>query len=259
MAVADIRAFLRAIAETPDDDTPRLVFADWLDENGRRERAEFIRVEVEIAQTQPGDPRRGPLFGRRDALYRAHAAEWFALFGKDRVPAFRTERGFVTEVTSGPAAFLEWAAGWFDTQPITRLKLSDVWTGFGPDRECLARELLTSPHVARLARLDLEFAGVNSAGVYWLSQNPGPVQLRELVLRRNAITDEGAATLAAMPGLARLETLDLATNRLTDRGARALIASTYLGGLRELMISKNSISRRTWQALEDRFGRALLG
>ena len=27
-------ALLRAVCENPDDDTPRLVFADWLDENG---------------------------------------------------------------------------------------------------------------------------------------------------------------------------------------------------------------------------------
>jgi uncharacterized protein (TIGR02996 family) len=26
--------FLRAICESPDDDAPRLVFADWLDEHG---------------------------------------------------------------------------------------------------------------------------------------------------------------------------------------------------------------------------------
>jgi uncharacterized protein (TIGR02996 family) len=42
-------AFLAAIIERPDDDVPRLVFADWLDEHGQPERAEFIRVQVELA------------------------------------------------------------------------------------------------------------------------------------------------------------------------------------------------------------------
>jgi uncharacterized protein (TIGR02996 family) len=41
-------AFLRAIAANPDEDTPRLAYADWLDENGSTEadraRAEFIRL-----------------------------------------------------------------------------------------------------------------------------------------------------------------------------------------------------------------------
>jgi uncharacterized protein (TIGR02996 family) len=40
--------FLAAIAAEPDDDTHRLVFADWLDENGQPERAELIRVQVEF-------------------------------------------------------------------------------------------------------------------------------------------------------------------------------------------------------------------
>lgn len=41
-------AFLRAIAAAPDDNTPRLAYADWLDENAStdadRARAEFIRL-----------------------------------------------------------------------------------------------------------------------------------------------------------------------------------------------------------------------
>lgn len=43
----DERAFRLEIAVQPDDDTPRLVYADWLDENGQPERAEYIRTAVE--------------------------------------------------------------------------------------------------------------------------------------------------------------------------------------------------------------------
>jgi uncharacterized protein (TIGR02996 family) len=48
-------ALLRAVCENPDDDLPRLVFADWLEEQGELERAEFIRGEVELDR-QPGYP-----------------------------------------------------------------------------------------------------------------------------------------------------------------------------------------------------------
>ncbi len=47
------QAFLQAIIETPADDTPRLVYADWLEERGQpgdAERAEFIRVQCELAK-----------------------------------------------------------------------------------------------------------------------------------------------------------------------------------------------------------------
>jgi uncharacterized protein (TIGR02996 family) len=49
-------ALLRAIAAQPDEDTPRLMYADWLDENGQPERAEFIRVQV-AHSTFPRCPR----------------------------------------------------------------------------------------------------------------------------------------------------------------------------------------------------------
>ena len=36
-------ALLQAVVESPADDLPRLVAADWLDEHGDAERAEIIR------------------------------------------------------------------------------------------------------------------------------------------------------------------------------------------------------------------------
>ena len=40
---------LARVRESPEDDGPRLVYADWLEENGRPERAEFIRVQIVLA------------------------------------------------------------------------------------------------------------------------------------------------------------------------------------------------------------------
>lgn len=61
--MSDGSALLAAILEQPGEDTPRLVYADWLEELAeslpphQREpvsaRAEFIRVQVEIANTRP--------------------------------------------------------------------------------------------------------------------------------------------------------------------------------------------------------------
>ena len=38
-------AFLDAIFDNPDDDTPRLVYADWLQEHGQENYAQFIRLQ----------------------------------------------------------------------------------------------------------------------------------------------------------------------------------------------------------------------
>jgi uncharacterized protein (TIGR02996 family) len=46
----DWPTFVAAIVAEPDEDTPRLVAADFLEENGDPERATFIRVQVERAR-----------------------------------------------------------------------------------------------------------------------------------------------------------------------------------------------------------------
>lgn len=40
----------QAILDDPADDTRRLVYADWLEEHGDGERAEFIRLQIRIAE-----------------------------------------------------------------------------------------------------------------------------------------------------------------------------------------------------------------
>jgi uncharacterized protein (TIGR02996 family) len=42
-------ALLAAIRANPDDDMPRLVYADWLEENGEGDRSIFIRTQIEIS------------------------------------------------------------------------------------------------------------------------------------------------------------------------------------------------------------------
>jgi uncharacterized protein (TIGR02996 family) len=50
--VSDFAALLAAVIAAPDEDDPRLVMADWYDENGDHARAEFIRVQCRIADLQ---------------------------------------------------------------------------------------------------------------------------------------------------------------------------------------------------------------
>lgn len=51
MTTAD--QLLHVILDNPEDDNIRLVYADCLEENGQVERAEFIRVQVELAGLSP--------------------------------------------------------------------------------------------------------------------------------------------------------------------------------------------------------------
>lgn len=48
-------AFMADIVANPEDDTPRLIYADWLQDHGGEDgvaRAEFIRAQVELAKLQ---------------------------------------------------------------------------------------------------------------------------------------------------------------------------------------------------------------
>jgi uncharacterized protein (TIGR02996 family) len=51
------QGFLHAIRAAPDDETPRLVFADRLAEDSDANRAPFIRVQVALARPAQDDPR----------------------------------------------------------------------------------------------------------------------------------------------------------------------------------------------------------
>lgn len=50
--MTDREKFIRAICERPEDDLPRLVFADWLEENGESERAKVIRDQIESGESE---------------------------------------------------------------------------------------------------------------------------------------------------------------------------------------------------------------
>src|SRR5687767_8924873 len=100
--MSDEDALLAAIAAHPDEDTPRLMYADWLDEHGKPRRAEFVRVQIEIARLEHL-PRAAlnlhvPLFRRNQELLDNHRTE---LIGAPLPSAAEVEfrRGFAWEVT----------------------------------------------------------------------------------------------------------------------------------------------------------------
>ena len=72
----DRSGFWKAICAAPDDDAPRLVFADYLDDHGDADRAAFVRAQCEGERLDPDDPRRVDLEVRATALLHEHRATW---------------------------------------------------------------------------------------------------------------------------------------------------------------------------------------
>src|SRR5688572_22800889 len=129
--MTDETAILAAIAAHPDEDTPRLAYADWLDEHDRHARAEFVRVQVEIArvETLPRvilnryvdvfrrsqeliDTRRDELLGPLASLPNTARAEF--------------RRGFVSELTLDCGTLLGFEEAVGRLRPLPEITVTDV-------------------------------------------------------------------------------------------------------------------------------------
>jgi uncharacterized protein (TIGR02996 family) len=77
-------AFIAAVEARPADDTPRLVYADWLDEH-TDPRGEYLRAELRLSALSAGDPAAADLRRRLRALRTRIDPDWLALFDQPRV------------------------------------------------------------------------------------------------------------------------------------------------------------------------------
>jgi uncharacterized protein (TIGR02996 family) len=99
-------AFLEAILERPEDDAPRLVYADWLDEHGDPDRAEFIRLQCGLAGLEEDDPRRPPLLARERELLGRRQQEWLGPL-RPLLRRWTFRRGFLDAVAVPARVYLE--------------------------------------------------------------------------------------------------------------------------------------------------------
>ena len=77
--MSDREAFVSAVAANPADDLPRLVFADWLDENGDSERAEFVRTQIRWHHATDAAEKKH-LNRRAASLFRDYWQRWLRPF-----------------------------------------------------------------------------------------------------------------------------------------------------------------------------------
>src|SRR4051794_24185031 len=97
------QALLNAIRDNPDDDAPRLIYADWLDENGQPERAKFIRLQIEESRLPEWDERRSDLNHEAKVLQLKNQKRWrkgLPLWAKGAY-----QRGFLQQLHMSGAMF----------------------------------------------------------------------------------------------------------------------------------------------------------
>ncbi len=249
-------AFLKAIHADPDDVASRLVYADWLEENGgpaELARAEFIRVQIEAEGLKRGK-RRTELEKRARELLAAHP-EWTPAVTKGGIvarPVFRG--GFLHGVTVAASRFPSVAKKLFKAAPTVRAAVF-------PEASNEVAELAACKYLARLAEADL--SDMCSCG--WcpieedlaaLFASPHAGGLVRLNLSGDRMDADGAEALAASKAFPRLRELDLSNNRLGNAGARALLKAPWLEHLERLDLRGNGIGVRAGAMLRKRLGDA---
>lgn len=244
----EAEAFYQTIRENPDDDAPRLIFADWLEEHGDTARAEFVRLQCQLAQLpedNPGHPDYPAWKAREYALLTAHGEEWAAPI-RSLVRGWEFRRGFIDIVTMEAAVFLQKAEALLRAAPVRHIRFLEAG--------CLLDRLAENPHLGRLSALQFSANYLHDAGVQALAQSPYLGRLKFLHLGRNNITFRGVRALAATPGLAGLQGLILSHNFITSEAVPALVESPHLVGLQALDLSYNFIGLAGQQRLRERFG-----
>jgi uncharacterized protein (TIGR02996 family) len=273
----ELLALLEAVKDDPDDDTPRLVLADWLEENGDRfdaERARFIRRQIAVARGQERPPASNQARRSEDELLRRRLepfgdfkAGWTFVRGlphitvpgtrmlQPDVPALLGSETFafvqfvrLTEA-GGPRMVAMAALPEFRHAPGLGV---DPFNALGTHH---AANFFGSPNLAGLRQIEFRSVDPGAAGMEALAKNPALARLRKLSLYHNKLVDKGIVALAAGQYLTDLTHLDLHDNNIGDKGAEALAASPHLSNLRELDLRDNPrLTDRGKKVLRDKFG-----
>jgi uncharacterized protein (TIGR02996 family) len=122
--MSERETLIGAIAAHPREDIPRLAFADWLEENGEPERAEFVRVQCEADRRRAGTRRRSDLLNRAEELLAEHQREWLGSWSEHLID-WEFRRGFLSRVRMSATAFLAQGNELFRFEPVGRLELVD--------------------------------------------------------------------------------------------------------------------------------------
>jgi uncharacterized protein (TIGR02996 family) len=274
----ELLALLDAVKDHPDDDTPRLVLADWLDEQDNSldaERAKFIRADIGKYRSR----RRAKPTGKLDHEGKALAERWLGPLVSRTGITVQFERGlprlritgqrflepeFLSFLATEAFAFVDFVAtkeaeAYHMTQIAAKPELRYV-TGLGtmpfyPFGVSDSQKIFGSPNLTGLRQLVCNHTNLGVGGTQAIVNNPALAQLRKLSIIYNRLIDSAVIALAASPHLANLQSLCLVNNSIGDKGAEALANSPHLTNLRELDLTKNPPLTKTGKKrLRDKFG-----
>jgi uncharacterized protein (TIGR02996 family) len=239
-------ALLRAILDSPEDDAPRLVYADWLEEHGEPARAEFIRLQIELARRPAEEDRRLELAERAEELENQHRTAW--LQGTPAgVAVGGFERGFPERMGPPLRDWPHWGlspeqlhgmAEALERFPIRRFSAYQLLGRAAAEgsRRPTSLELLADwPWLRRLHTISVGYSGYstsigdNSPGVRALAGSPHAQGLTALRLSGCNFNGRALRALAESPHCPRLTDLDVSYNEGLGNADLERLARSPLG------------------------------
>lgn len=261
--------FIAEIAAQPHEVTPRLVFADWLEDQGDP-RGEFIRVQCELASPSEDSHRRDALDQRQEQLRRQHQAEWLEpLAGLFSNQTFH--RGMVEQIEIDAEIFVHNADRILSQLPIRFLRLYNArgWisrclqTGLSTQllgfaiEECkptlVDMQAIAAASWPCLQTLSLTKCQLTDALFEPLAAINAP-DLLAVELSQNRLRNSTAQLICQTPTFSQLQSLDLLANEIRQTGARAMADCDSFSKLELLDLRGNPLSPRGALALLERFG-----
>ena len=257
--MTDRMALLQSVLANPDDDIPRLVYADWLEEFGSDAdvaRAHFIRAEIEAEGLPANSPERIEAESTAAKLFNKHGTSWNAELINWNVwhdSSFVYRRGFVEELRTLCWRFAQEGEEILRAAPITRLKLT------------IKRSLVSKCNTIDFSRIVCLQLGLSISSMSYVLTDLNKyftslTNLKTLILTNNSISDGDLSGFRLLPRMRFAETLtelDLSDNRITDAGAWLLATAREMTPIVRLNLSGNDIGPDAARALRNRYGDGL--
>lgn len=251
----DEDALLNGIAADPAADLPRLVYADWLEEHGQELRAEFIRIQCEIAKLEVGPrdviDRNVHLWRRQQEQLDGHMGELLggATFQVTSKQGLRPRfvRGFVDELRLDQTELFEFGTRVAGLRPLPSIVAVRA--------EADQFEFLNqASDAARGTVTELEFYGYFEPDLHnYLSEKTTWLGVKKLTAVANVLTFEDLLEMMrdAMPNLM---SLDLANYSIDNGYVIDLLNAGILQRLSHISLIENDIGDQAAIELADRLG-----
>jgi uncharacterized protein (TIGR02996 family) len=225
---------LQCVLDAPEDDVPRLVYADLLVQNGDP-RGEFIRTQCALSGADITHTERKALRKTADALLAKHQALWLEQAGLSKgAEDVVWLRGFVDRVTvSGEPFAGEQGAKLLAREPIKALTLK-----FNSSR--VARLIANAAHFHQVRELTLT-GPIGDEQIETLFSATAPRQLRALNVGSTKMTGGGLRFIAQEADFASLERLSLSGCDLLGEFAVILTDEWKLPALHTLYATRTGM------------------